>query len=135
MVGSVQGNITAGALELRLGFRAWLVPRAAGHGLFFDAGCPALESTQVIKLGPPHRAPAGNFQGLYQRGTDGENAFDPYAGGDPAHGEAGSGTFAIMSPDYHTLEGLDPLPVPFPYAEIDPHGISRAKVGNVWVGV
>jgi hypothetical protein len=77
----------------------------------------------------------GYFQGLYQRRIEREYALNAHsAAGDAPDGEVGGGTLAVLTPDYHSLERLNALPVAFSNAEVDSHGVPGPKVGDFRVG-
>ena len=110
-------------------------PRPSGQSLLFDSGRSSLETAQVVKLGPPHAASPGYFQGFDQRGKHGKDSLDTDSGGDSSNGEVGGWAFPIRQTDDNPLECLDTFTVPFPDAEVDSYSITRTKGRNIGVGI
>src|SRR5690606_12125890 len=110
--------------------RALPAATAQASAAFFNAGCPAATTAQVIQLGPADLAAGDHFQLVDYGRMDGESTLHPYAGSDAAHGE-GLRQAAALPGDDRTLEHLDPLPVAFPYLDVDPDGVAGLEVGDV----
>ena len=113
-----------------------LTTRAARHGFFLDAGCPALQTAQVVELGTAHSAATSYFQGFDQRRVKREYAlYANSAASHAAHGKVGRWSGSVLAPYYHALKGLDTLTVAFSDSEVDPDSVAGAKIRNVRIAL
>src|SRR5258708_1600621 len=125
-------------LKLLLSLRFGAGGRHGSHFLAvrsLDAGGFALQVAQVIQACPANFTLSDDFNRADRWRVQRKNSLDANAKADPAHRKGCAGRPALLG-DHHTLECLEALlhllAFAFLQADVDAHGISRAKLGEVF---
>src|SRR3984885_11054928 len=110
-----------------------LVDGGRALGLLDDAGRLAAQIAEVIKLGTAYLAAAHHLDRVDHRRHHREHAFDAFAVGNLAHGEA------LVEPaagaaDADAFIGLHAGAIAFHHLDVDDQGIAGPEVGNRLAG-